>query len=249
MTNGNMAAAARGKNNKSKKAFVIASLIVGFIIIAIYAIGMYIAKDSALEKSNREAANEKQKRIAAEDENSRLREQIRQLIINNQRLQSRATFPPKTNEKRYEKRGQTNKPAAPKPLYTPLQKNSISKPVTNIHIPKTAIYPKYSSSIQLKSDSKITLLPDNRLNSNAPIFGKYEGAFSFSSKCGEKYERELGLHKECYIMTLEYDRLYFNKGHKSDFDKFNHFTSFVECNYNKKHGLMQDCKVWSSEKS
>ncbi len=123
------------------------------------------------------------------------------------------------------------------------RKEVITKPTNKPYtsqkkLAKTNKYPRYSNSIKLKSDSKITRGKDNRLKSNAPIYGLYKGIILSSPRCGEKYKRDLGLHKECYVNTLDFDKLYFSKALSNEFKSYKSHEAYVECNYNKKYGVM-----------
>jgi hypothetical protein len=126
----------------------------------------------------------------------------------------------------------------PKKSYTPAKN---VKPVT-------VRYPKYSDAIKLKSSSRITTLPDNRMTSNGPIFGLYdEHLLSNEPICGKKEVRDIGLVNECYVTTLSgFDKLYLKK---SWFDEFANYNTArnkkIECDYSKKHGIFHNCKIWN----
>jgi len=136
-----------------------------------------------------------------------------------------------TTPKKYKSQNNYVKPKQQsKPTYT---KNTSYK-----------MYPKYTNEIKLKSDSKITKLRDNRLTSNAPIFGRYYGYGIGRANCNGK--RNLyNVVDECSVQlgTILNNKVYLTKSETKKIKNFNHRTHMIECSYSKEHGLFHDCHV------
>ena len=109
------------------------------------------------------------------------------------------------------------------------------------------MYPKYSTAVKLKSDSKISILSDNRLTSNAPIYGMYNGDLILEPICKKREIRDIHLVNDCYVRTISgMDKLYIKKSWVKEFRNYNKMgNKKIECNYSKKHGIMHDCKIWN----
>jgi len=235
-------------SGNSNNNFVIVLSVLGLIAMTIYAVDAY----RMINKAKQDAAYEKQKRIEAEIKTASLDQKLRYLRLNRDqsRYSERTADRQKTASQRSEQRERERKASTPAYTYQPATRSQ--KPASQqayrsakkAYRPKTVMYPKYSHAVKLRSSSKIRKLPDNRLTSNAPIFGRFEGPLHRPTHCSENYERDLGLHKECYVKTFADDRLYFSKIDKHAFDRFNSRRGYIQCNYNKKYGIMQDCKVW-----
>ncbi len=112
--------------------------------------------------------------------------------------------------------------------------------------PKKTKYKKrhhrYSSSVKLKSDSKISTMRDNRLTSNLPIYGSYKGYVLTKPKCPKNRIHELNMYNECYVSNIQGDKFYFKKELVGNFNAFRNRRT-INCHYNKKHGIMQDCRI------
>lgn len=104
------------------------------------------------------------------------------------------------------------------------------------------IYHKYSTSVKLNSDSRISLMKDNRLRSNAPIYGSYKGGLLGSVKCPKKRSHDLNMYNECFIQNIEDDKFYFKKELAREFRIFKNRRT-INCHYNKKFGIMQNCRI------
>lgn len=114
-------------------------------------------------------------------------------------------------------------------------------------------YQNFSSEIKLVSDSKITKEYNNKLKSNAPIYGRYY-AKAYSSlnpypnqiakiQCGLKNDR-YGIVDECSMrISQNHDKVYLGKMDSRNISEFNYKTHMIECLYSKNHGIMGSCKV------
>lgn len=104
-------------------------------------------------------------------------------------------------------------------------------------------YQKYTSRIKLISDSKITVLPDNRLESNSQIYGRYYGYQQNSINCNRK-ENLYQVVDDCSMkLGFVTDEVYFSKSHEKTIKNYNRNDHMLECDYNKKHGVFHNCKV------
>ena len=110
------------------------------------------------------------------------------------------------------------------------------------HTPKKT-YDKYSSSVKLKSDSRIILMEDNRLKSNAPIYGTFKGYLITNAKCPKKREHDINMYNECFVKNVNNDKFYFKKELVGEFNHRINNYGIVNCHYNKKFGIMQDCRI------
>ncbi len=103
-------------------------------------------------------------------------------------------------------------------------------------------YHRYSKFVNLKSDSKISLLGDNRLISNLPIYGTYKGIEMTRPVCPKNRIHDLNMYNECYVKNIHGDKFYFKKELVDNFNNYRN-RKIIHCHYNKKHGIMQDCKI------
>ncbi len=103
-------------------------------------------------------------------------------------------------------------------------------------------YHRYSKFVNLKSDSKISLLRDNRLISNLPIYGTYKGIVMTRPVCPKNRIHDLNMYNECYVKNMHGDKFYFKKELVDNFNNYRN-RKIINCHYNKKHGIMQDCKI------
>lgn len=104
-------------------------------------------------------------------------------------------------------------------------------------------YQKYTSRIKLISDSKITVLPDNRLKSNSQIYGRYYGYQQNSINCNRK-ENLYKVVDDCSMkLGLVTDEVYFSKSHQKTIKNYNRNNHMLECDYNQENGVFHDCKV------
>ena len=103
-------------------------------------------------------------------------------------------------------------------------------------------YHKYSNYIKLKSDSKISIMQDNRLTSNLPIYGSYKGYVLTKPECPKNRIHELNMYNECYVRNIHGDKFYFKKELVDNFNAFRNRKT-INCHYNKKHGIMENCRI------
>lgn len=103
------------------------------------------------------------------------------------------------------------------------------------------MYPRYSAA-KLVSDSKIEVMPDNRLKSNMPIYGRYINKPVITIECG-KNEKIYKIINECTGAVFPLDRIYFKESNKKNIINHNMKTHMVECIYDQEHGIMHDCNV------
>jgi hypothetical protein len=88
---------------------------------------------------------------------------------------------------------------------------------------------------------------DNRLYSNLPIYGEFEGTLINKAVCPEKPTRLYKTIKECYAKTLSGDILYFSYMKKDNFKNYGgkYKNQKIECDYSKKYGIMHSCSIKS----
>lgn len=103
------------------------------------------------------------------------------------------------------------------------------------------MYPRYSAA-KLVSDSKIEVLPDNRLKSNMPIYGRYINKPVVTIECGNN-ERVHTIVNECRGAVFPLEQVYFRESNKKSIMNHDLKTHMVECAYNQEHGIMHDCNV------
>lgn len=136
--------------------------------------------------------------------------------------------------------------------YYQKNKNKAGHQNTTVNKSNKKIYQKFSNSIQLISDSKITQKSDNRLTSTAQIYGRfYPKDYSVLNpdknqisniRCGLKNNR-YGVVDECSMEISEnYDKVYLGEMGSKSIRDFNNKTHMIECDYSKKYGIMHSCK-------
>lgn len=104
-------------------------------------------------------------------------------------------------------------------------------------------YERYSSNLQLVSDSEITRLSDNRLQSNSSIYGRYYGYSQHNIQCG-KEENRYNVVDDCSMyLGLFTDKIYFSKSRKNSMTKYNRKDHMIECLYSEDFGIFHDCRV------
>lgn len=236
------------RNNKNKEAFVIMLLIFGVIGILSYLGSEYLSYTKRLEMAKQQQVLENQRRLENERALARRQAQQRKPTYQSRYVSSGTTYVPKA--KTYSNSQVTSKPASER-LYSYLSPKE-SQPKKSYTSTKTAKqetkqYVKYSDNIKLKSSSKITTLPDNRLTSNAPIFGIYDQQLlSSKPNCMKREIRDIGLVNECFVTTRGSDKLYIKKSWFKEFANYNNMNNKkIECDYSKKHGIFHNCKIWN----
>ncbi|MBU1643050.1 restriction endonuclease [bacterium] len=244
-----------GRNTKHKEALAIMLLIFGVIGILSYLGSEYLSYRNHLEAARQQQLLANQQRVENERHMESVRAEAKRQALQRQQTRSSryispaTTYAPKTrtysnpqssSEQEHNKlrRLLSEEESRSKKSYTP----------TKTVKPATVLYPKYSDAIKLRSSSRITTLPDNRMTSNAPIFGSYD-KFLLSNKpnCQEQEIRDIGLVNECYVTTSNgFDKLYLKK---SWFDEFANYNSArnkkIDCDYSKKYGIFHNCKIWN----
>lgn len=103
------------------------------------------------------------------------------------------------------------------------------------------MYNRYTVA-KLVSDSKVEVMPDNRLKSNMNIYGRYTERPVTSIECG-KNERIYKIQNECTGIAFPLDIVYFKKSNANNIQNYNRKTHMVECLYDYENGLMHDCDV------
>jgi len=130
------------------------------------------------------------------------------------------------------------------------QEPSINKPAPTIQQNKYTA-PKYTEpkkmyqrygNAKLVSDSKITVMPDNRLKSNMKIYGRYIRKPITSPTCG-KNENIYKIVNECSSRVSLFEEIYFKKSMANEVNNFNQNTQMIECLYDYENGVMHDCSV------
>jgi len=102
-------------------------------------------------------------------------------------------------------------------------------------------YIRYGQA-KLVSDSRIEVMPDNRLKSTMPIYGKYINKSITSPDCGTN-ERIYTIVNECSANVSLFEQIYFKESNAYDIQNHNRNTHMVECLYNYENGVMHDCSV------
>jgi hypothetical protein len=102
-------------------------------------------------------------------------------------------------------------------------------------------YIRYGQA-KLVSDSRIEVMPDNRLKSTMPIYGKYINKYFTQADCGNN-ERVYKIVNECSANALLFEQIYFKESNADDIQNHNRNTHMVECLYNYENGVMHDCRV------
>ncbi len=204
----------------------------------------------ALEKLNDKLSYEntklKNENTRLKNENTRLRkENITKKRANNMRIVSH-------NNRR------NSKPIPKYKTRTPKEKHTIYRSYnnvnTNIKKPTKKIsrkkFPSYNG-MKLVSDSKIRRKVDNRLTSNLPIYGEYDGTLIQKVVCPENPTRLHKTIKECYVITSKGDILYFSYMKRNKFKNYRgrNKKEKIECEYSKEHGIMHSCSIISKNKS
>lgn len=232
---------------KSFLALIITLLIISSIGIMSYLIAEVMMNNKTLETAKAEARVEKLNRARLQKEQKRLARQQKSNYQPRYRSSS-TTYRPKEKSYRHvsiEKEivRQSYQPKTPQKI---VRQERTSTPT---YTSKTSqkIYPKYSTAVKLKSDSKITILSDNRLTSNAPIYGTYNGDLILAPACKKREIRDIHLVNDCYVRTISgMDKLYIKKSWVKEFRNYNKMRNKkIECDYSKKHGIMHDCKIWN----
>ncbi len=207
----------------------------------------------ALEKLNDKLSYENTK---LRNENTRLRKEnyITKKRANNMRIVSH-------NNRRNSKPIPKYKTRAPKEKHTIYR--SYNNVNTNIKKPTKKIsrkkFPSYNG-MKLVSDSKIRRKVDNRLTSNLPIYGEYDGTLMHGEYdgtlikkvvCPENPTRLYKTIKECYVITSKGDILYFSYMKRDQFKNYRgrNKKEKIECEYSKEHGIMHSCSIISKNKS
>lgn len=238
------------RNTKHKEAFAIMLLIFGVIGILGYLGSEYLGYRKQLETAKQQQVLENQRRLENERAEARRQAARRQQTYKSRYSSSGTTYVPKKsayNHTQATKETAGGATQVQSPLANAYRPEKSYTPTKTVK-PVTKLYPKYSDNITLKSGSRITTLADNRLTSNAPIFGIYdEHLLSNRPICGKKEIRDIGLVNDCYVTTSSgFDRLYIKK---SWFDAFASYNSThnkkIECDYSKKHGIFHNCKIWN----
>jgi cell division protein FtsB len=108
-------------------------------------------------------------------------------------------------------------------------------------------YQSFSNSIKLVSDSRIIKKSDNRLESSAPIYGRYYPIMGIKEvhgiNCNLK-ENIYNVEDECSMrIALSGDKIYTSKMRAKDFENFNKDRYMIECDYSKEHGIMHNCSL------
>lgn len=227
-------------------------LFVGILALAGYIIVEYkehqqtvaLAEEKArVEKLNRERQQREQKSLAQEQRMLELaKEKARATKLYRERLLREREQLAQQRQKSYTARySSTTAYRATKVTREKPKKQKKASTITR------KMYPKYTEQIKLKSYSKISVLPDNRLTSNSPIYGIFEKRYLFSKpKCREKQLRDIGLVNDCYVMATSRDKLYIKKSRVKEFSMYNKMKNKkIECDYSKKYGIMHDCKIWN----
>ena len=236
------------RNNKNKEAFVIMLLIFGVIGILSYLGSQYLSHVKQLEMAKQQQALENQRRLENERALARQQAQKRRPAYQSRYVSPGTHYVPKT--KTYSN-AQVNNAPINNNLYRAMSgkepQTKKSYTTTQTVRPTTKQYVKLSDNIKLKSTSRITTLSDNRLASNAPIYGTYSERLSVSTPvCGKRDIRDIGLVNECYVETYGSDRLYFKKSWFNEFANYNHLKhKQIDCDYSKKHGILHNCKIWN----
>lgn len=221
-----------------------------FTIISIAVIAMMFLKTVEDKKTN-ERANKIINNL--ENENRALRRditskqnQISYLTRENQELQ----------RNRYIKQSRQVKPTTkqyskPKVSTPKIQEQQYTRSEPNISKPKTYNQPKYTApkktyprytAAKLVSDSKITVMPDNRLHSTMPIYGRYIKKYAINTDCG-KNERVYKIINECTGVVFPLEKIFFKKSNLKNIQNHNRNTHMIECKYDYENGIMHDCSV------
>jgi len=255
-------------NYKDSKTSIMKTVFVFLLIISITATGlMYLKTKETIEKNNNLARIIKKLESDNIDIKNRLNEErelisryknnARQLAYENSRLKRNnniSSVKPKTYTKRTERKQVYIKPKTTNNTYirpkvnTPPRtytKQSVTAPVKK--------YQRFSSNIKLKSDSKINIKSDNRLQSNLRIYGRYyPRKYSVVSPSKNQVSNiNCNLSQNIYkvvdecSMTISdsFDKVYLGKMNIDRMKTFDRETHMIECIYSQNNGLMHDCKV------
>ncbi len=248
------------KNNSLLKSALALSIL---ILIFMGSVGAYLFKD--LQKEN-VRLNQKVDELAYKNKQLKRTSNINDkrvavVLKENRKLISQARG---TKNNTYSKNNFKLKPNSSKKKNTTKQKKYTNtevryydrdknKKVTTHKRQKSKTYQEFSKHIKLISDSKITKGRDNKLNSSAPIYGRYYAkSSSFPNtaknqitniKCGLKNNR-YGVVDECSMkISNSFDTVYLGKMDSRSIRNFNYKTHMIECDYNKEYGVMGDCKI------
>ncbi|MGE4419748.1 MAG: hypothetical protein AB7D38_07920 [Sulfurimonas sp.] len=228
---------------------------VGFIlftIISVAVIAMMFLKTVEDKKIN-EKANEIISNL--ENENKALRRdvtskqnQISYLTRKNQELQRNRSIEQSKSRQVKPTIKQYSKPKVRTPK---IQEQQYTRSGPSISKPKIYNKPKYTATkkmyqrytaAKLVSDSKITVMSDNRLKSNMPIYGRYIKEYGITTECG-KNENIYKIMNECTGVVFPLDKIYFKKSNAKNIQNHNRKTHMVECLYDYENGVMHDCSV------
>ena len=103
-------------------------------------------------------------------------------------------------------------------------------------------YHRYTRYEKLVSDSKIRQRSDGRFVSNSAIYGIYKDRI-ISAQCGGN-PKIYGVVNECKTYApYSTDLLYFAKSNINELKTFNPSDHKIECHYDQKHGIMENCRA------
>ena len=135
----------------------------------------------------------------------------------------------------------------------PQRKDIEKKSYTSYRAKETKKYQKFSKYIKLVSDSKITILADNKLHSTQQIYGRFYpkkyASRNFSKnqianiRCGLKNNRYKVVDNCSMQISDAFDKVYLGKMEAKDIKDFDPEEYMIECQYNKEHGVMHNCKT------
>lgn len=178
----------------------------------------------------------------------------RRLVHENRKLKNRTYSSNKQTTNSYSKPkiNYTNRTYTPTTNYTPKIKPTQRTYAKQRATTNTKQYQNFSSNIKLESTSKISKNSDNRLRSNAVIYGIYYGKNPSylnpnknqiaNIKCGLKKHRYKTIDECSMEVGNELDKVYLSAMNAKYIKDFNLKTHRIECTYSKEHGIMHSCK-------
>ena len=249
------------KNNHMFKSFLITISILAILLIS----GTAIYAFNYIKKINKENLIKSEKIRTLKIANGNLGSDRRNLINQINQLQKEKNYLIKNKNINQTKNKVTTKKYKPKKIATRQKKDEIiyydrearqtkTKQIKNIN--KNQYYKKYqnfSNSIELISDSKIRKQNNNKLQSNAAIYGRYHPV-SYSVinpsknqitniQCGLK-NNTYNVVDECSMnISNNFDKVYLGTMNAKSIKEFDYKTHMIECDYNKEYGMMHDCKI------
>lgn len=233
---------------------LILSFLITITIIVILGGGGYIIYKNVHLKNVNKIQKEEIERLKHDNANltkarNRVKEQLASLSKDNRRLAKDARYNRNRRTTTTQRKKNTNRYSK-----SNTHKQSRTNTRDRTYNPsKSKIYQRFSNNIKLKSDSKIYRSSNNKLTSNAQIYGRfYPKNYSIVNpaknqisniKCN-KSKNIYNVVDECSMTISDsFDKVYLSRSNVNSIQNFSNRTHMIECKYSRTHGVMHDCSV------